>query len=184
MQGLRVPARNRSIRRFQRFQAPVRARSNQCRGAGEMLGADAGFQQTVLQALQSVRQERAFGGLFAEVEADRGLGAVSKKRAPLPIGRQILGIAGFDEGEKKMLAERFRIAELELALGRSKPGGRDQAQHRFATVRRVFQSVLPALARTETLLGVDVEEEYRPSRCRSAIASALAASLASLLLWR
>lgn len=39
------------------------------------------------------------------------------------IGRQALGIAGFDEGEKKVLAECFRIAELEPAFGRGEPAG-------------------------------------------------------------
>ncbi len=165
MQNLCVPSKkDRRILGFQRLQAAVRgAVGVVLRWPGEMLGADTGLLQPVLQTLQTICQERAFSGLFAEVEADSRLGTVAEQRTPLPVGQQLLLIAGLDDGKKKMLAERFRIAVLELALGRCQPGGRDQTQHRFAAVGRVLQGVLPALPQTKTIFHIDIEENIVPA---------------------
>ena len=165
VQDLRVaPEEHRRIGRVQRLQSAVRGPVGIVGGRpGEVLGADAGLLQAVLQALQSAGQERTGRGLFPELEAERGLGALAVERAPLPIGRQVLPIAGFDDGQKHLLAQRFRIPEFELAFGRGQPRGRHQAQHRLAAVGRAPERVLPALAGAETIPGIDIEKHVVPA---------------------
>ena len=68
-----------------------------------------------------------------------------------------------DQDAEDPLVELLGEAELPEAPVRIEPRAADQEEHRLAAVRRLVEPALPALARGDAALGVEVEEEVVPA---------------------
>src|SRR3984893_2535729 len=65
-----------------------------------------------------------------------------------------------DEPTEQPLVERMREIQFFAAPNRSEPRLRHQEQHRLAAARRLVQRALPALARGNAALRIEIEEDF------------------------
>jgi hypothetical protein len=82
----------------------------------------------------------------------------------------VLPAGEIDDDGEQLLIERAREGVLPQAPARCEPVAGDEEDDRFAARRRLVQRPLPALARRDAALGVEIEEDVVPTLGRQPIA--------------
>jgi hypothetical protein len=166
------------VRGFERFEAAIRrALAVAFRWPGEEFGVEPRFVEPTLQPPEAVAGEedvlllvraRKLGrqqhAVLAASQFDRLPGAFQLRRQ---VGDRLRRI-GHDR--EQLLVERAGERVFVQAPTGAEPVRRDQQDHRLAAVRLLVQRPLPALARRDAAIRVEIEEDVVPAFAREPIA--------------